>query len=488
MTVAFCRTVSSLFLAVIILGTAASAQSFSDKPYASPNGPTDVFAADLNHDGRPDLVSTQFSSNMVTVFLNHGDGTFASGGSATYLTAPSPRWVIVNDLNGDGRPDIAIATCPSGGEQPFASVLFGNGDGTFRTHVDYPIPQCAFSLGTMRVGTDKLPSLVIADGTHIQLLRNNGAGVFTLKTITYPGSDIFLSATGADYNRDGFADIAFVEQNRPLNQNRLLILNGKSDGTFAAPRVVFATSASGSTSLFMDIINTVDVNNDGVGDLVTSLNNNGTHGGVLVFVNDTHGNFARAQLNLASEQFENGKIAEGDFHGNGLHDIVIGAIRVTNTGQDSVVIFPATSRTSWGAPKEFLMGVTTGPHSIVRGNFNTDTHLDFAFAAFSPDSVHVFLNTQAGSCGLSPSAGVAICSPKSGSTVTSPVAISASANGISKRITGMKGYIDGKLVATSFNNGLNASVRLAVGGHKLVVNAWDSTGKLYQGSSTFTVH
>jgi VCBS repeat protein/Big-like domain-containing protein len=481
------RTTSIVFLVTIVFATLINAQTFRDTSYSSPNGPTDVFAADLNHDGRPDLVSTQFSAGMVTVFLNHGDGTFTDGGSATYLTANSPRHVIVADLNGDGHPDIATASCPSGGAQPFASVLFGNGDGTFRTHVDYPIPQCAFSLGTLRVSGDKLPSLVIADGTHIQLLRNNGAGVFTLRTIVYPGSDIFLYATGADYNRDGFADIAFVEQNRPLNQNRLLIMNGKADGTFAAPRVIFATPAGGSSALFMDVINTVDVNGDGVGDLVTSFNNNGTHGGVLVFVNDQHGNFSRAQLNLASEQFENGKIAEGDFHGNGLHDIVIGAIRVANTGQDSVVIFPATSRTSWGAPKEFLMGTTTGPHSIVRGNFNSDSHLDFAFARFSPDSLHVFLNTQVGPCGLSPSAGVVICSPKAGSTVSSPVAISASANGLSRRITGMKAYVDGKLVATSLNSGLNTSVPLASGGHRLTVNAWDSSGKLYQASVTFNV-
>lgn len=489
MNTALLRTTSIVFLSALILSTLASAQTFQDKPYSSPNGPTDVFAADLNHDGRADIVTTQFSASMVTVFLNHGDGTFTDGGSATYLTAISPVSVVVADFNGDGHPDIATASCPTEGTQAFASILFGNGDGTFRSHVDYPIPQCTFSLGFMRVGTDKLPSLLIADGTHIQILRNNGAGAFTLHTIVYPGSDLFLSATGGDYNRDGFQDIAFVEQNRPLNLNRLLIMNGKSDGTFAAPRVVFSNSATATTSLFMDVINTVDVNGDGIGDLVTSFNQNGNHGGVLVFVNTGSGNFNRSMLSLVTEQFERGKIADGDFRGIGLNDIVASAEHfINNTEQDSIVIFPATSKTTWGAPKEIVLGNVQSPRAVVRGNFNTDAKADFAFATGLPDRLHVFLNTTQAACALPATAGIGICSPKSGSTVSSPVSISATANGLSKKITAMKAYIDGKQVAASGTNTVNASVPEPVGSHKLTVNAWDSTGKLYQATVTFTVH
>jgi len=103
--------------------------------------------------------------------------------------------------------------------------------------------------------------------------------------------------------------------------------------------------------------------------------------------------------------------------------------------------------------------------------------------------LHVFLNTtQPASCGLPATAGIAICSPKTGSTVSSPVKISATANGLSKKITTMKAYIDGKQVAFSSTNTLNASVPEPVGSHKLTVNAWDSTGKLYQATATFTVH
>jgi hypothetical protein len=477
-----------VILTALTFSTPASAPSFDDLPRSSPNGPTDVFAADLNHDSHPDIVTTQFSAGMVTVFLNHGNGTFTDGGSATYVTAPSPRVVTVADFNGDGHPDIATGSCPSEGQQNFASILFGNGDGTFKNHVDYAIPQCAFSIGTIRVGTDKLLSILMTDGTHIQLLRNNGAGVFTLHTITYPGSDLFLWASAGDYNRDGFQDIAFVEQNRPLNQNRLLIMNGKVDGTFALPRVIFATPATGGTALFMNVVNTVDVNGDGVGDLIASFNQNGTHGGVLVFVNQGNGAFNRSMLNLSAEQFENGKMAEGDFRGTGLHDIVLGTIRVANTGQDSVVIFPATSKTSWGAPREFPVGQTQGPHSIVRGDFNGDQQLDFAFATSLPDVLHVFLNTtQARACPPPSSAGVAVCSPASGSTATSTVRINASANGGSRNITAMKAYVDSKLIGSSSTNTLDVTVSEPAGSHSLTVNAWNAHGQLFQAKVNFNV-
>lgn len=96
------------FLALIALFFAVSAsfaQTFQQTTYRSPNRPADLFIADLNHDGKPDIVTTQFTSNMITVFLNHGDGTFTDGGSASYLVGGSaPQRVLIADFNHDGNP------------------------------------------------------------------------------------------------------------------------------------------------------------------------------------------------------------------------------------------------------------------------------------------------------------------------------------------------------------------------------------------------
>ena len=74
-----------------------------------------MIAADVNGDGRVDLVS-----DGVSVLLGHGDGTFESDGGVAAGVGGS---VNVGDFIGDGKLDVASG----------ANVLLGNGDGTFRS-------------------------------------------------------------------------------------------------------------------------------------------------------------------------------------------------------------------------------------------------------------------------------------------------------------------------------------------------------------------
>ncbi len=65
-------------------------------------------AADLNGDGKPDLAIANTGANTVSVLLNDGDGTFAP--KVDYPTNAQPGWVVAADLNGDGALDLAV-TC-----------------------------------------------------------------------------------------------------------------------------------------------------------------------------------------------------------------------------------------------------------------------------------------------------------------------------------------------------------------------------------------
>ena len=92
---------------------------------------TSVTSADLNRDGKPDLVIANYADASVSVFLSRGDGTFDA--ETRYSVKSTPTSVAAADLNGDGTPDLVVANY--GSSQ--VSVLLGNGDGTFQTAVNY---------------------------------------------------------------------------------------------------------------------------------------------------------------------------------------------------------------------------------------------------------------------------------------------------------------------------------------------------------------
>ena len=58
-------------------------------------------------DIKPDLVLANFSSNTVSVLLGNGNATFQA--QKTFSTGTGPLSVALSDVNGDGKPDIAVA-------------------------------------------------------------------------------------------------------------------------------------------------------------------------------------------------------------------------------------------------------------------------------------------------------------------------------------------------------------------------------------------
>jgi len=107
--------------------------------------------------------------------------------------------------------------------------------------------------------------------------------------------------------------------------------------------------------------------------------------------------------------------------------------------------------------------------------------------SYNVSSAHLLSSVATPPPGCSTSTvGVKVCSPAAGSSVGSPVTISAAALGTA-RITGMKAYANGVSVASSTSSTVNATVTLANATYTLVVKAWDSTGKVYQTTETFTV-
>src|SRR5204863_2707584 len=74
---------------------------------------------------KADMAVANSGENDISVFLGHGDGTFAA--AATYPVGAAPLDVAVGDFDGDGKPDLVTANSHGG----TVSVLLNRGDGTF---------------------------------------------------------------------------------------------------------------------------------------------------------------------------------------------------------------------------------------------------------------------------------------------------------------------------------------------------------------------
>lgn len=108
-----------------------------DGHYSAGRSPWGIAIADLNGDGHPDIVVSSDNAygvnnlNTLFVLLNNGDGTFTNG--AVYQTGTESLNVSIADLNHDGKADLVVASAFNQGIQ----VLLGNGDGTFASPVFY---------------------------------------------------------------------------------------------------------------------------------------------------------------------------------------------------------------------------------------------------------------------------------------------------------------------------------------------------------------
>src|SRR5207247_1427240 len=98
----------ALLLGTLNPSTAAGASLFSAPlVFDAGNYPSSVVLGDLNGDGKPDLAVANYSDNTVSVLLGNGDGTF--GPNRDYATGSLPLSVAIADLNADGRQDLATA-------------------------------------------------------------------------------------------------------------------------------------------------------------------------------------------------------------------------------------------------------------------------------------------------------------------------------------------------------------------------------------------
>ena len=245
-------------------GTFRPATSFN----AGGSSCSSVAVADLNGDGKLDVVVALYRN--LAVLLGRGDGTFEPPVIYSWGGGDGVGWgsnsLAIADLRGNGKLDLLVASGSS--DYPFyngsVGVLLGNGDGTFQPAVDYYSGGWyAVSLAVGDLNGDGKPDIAVTDqcltyacGT-VAVLLGNGDGSFQPAVGYSSGGENPGAVVIADMNRDGKPDM--VVANLFGNMGVLL---GKGDGTFQPAAIYhFPDAASAAVA---------DVNGDGEPDIVVS--------------------------------------------------------------------------------------------------------------------------------------------------------------------------------------------------------------------------
>ena len=160
---------------------------------------------DFNGDHKLDLAVTNGSGNQIYIFLGNGDGTF--DGLPPFF-ADGPGAIEAADMNGDGNLDLVFLTAAAPFPANSATVLFGNGDGTFRPGGSYEHFREGSFVAVGDFNGDHQPDLAVADdlGNAVGVLLNTGVVSFSPSTplrfprqlvgTTSPSQSVKLTNTG----------------------------------------------------------------------------------------------------------------------------------------------------------------------------------------------------------------------------------------------------------------------------------------------------
>jgi hypothetical protein len=409
---------NSLAVSVLLGNGDGTLQAEFNYAVTGPKHPYNVGVGDFNHDGKLDIA---VADGNINVLLGNGNGTFQA--ATKYVSGSNAYQLEVADVNSDGLPDIvflgsggigAMLSQTNGtfvGKNSDASglggyftlgdftgdgkldvvvsgmaIFGGRGDGTFTS------PKAFYTAGgvagTMTAAdvngdskTDVIQCLFAPDSQHLALFLGNGNGTLQAPQ-TFPSGALGPFLALGDFNHDGKADVAALNNNQTIN-----IVLAKGGGIFQAPLASFSSVGADRS------IAAVDLNNDNKMDLIALSSS----GHVVAFLGNGDGTF---QSGVAFPAGFNGLgMTVNDLNHDGNPDVAVvsSCVDASNCQNGAVNVVLGVGDGTFQAPVLYNVGKL--PQSIVAADFKNSGNLDLAVTNTAGGQ------QNAGSVGILPSNG-----------------------------------------------------------------------------------
>lgn len=181
-------------------------------PAAVGDGSGHLVLADVNRDGKLDLITQHLMQKVVTVQLGDGTGRFTMASGSPIALTYMPGEVKVGDVNSDGLPDLAVSC----GEHDRVDIFLGDGTGKFKLALGSPFQvstSAEYNTGLQLLDLNEDGKLDISTTNNqrnrFATLFGNGRGGFTSgPSTTFPAGQGRYAFVFGDLDGDKHLDVA----------------------------------------------------------------------------------------------------------------------------------------------------------------------------------------------------------------------------------------------------------------------------------------
>jgi len=260
-----------LFIITVLLGNGDGTFQ-PGVTYMTGQGPGAMAVGDFNGDGLADLAVSNSLNSDVSILLGQSNGTMQSpvnyvAGTGNSGFGTSPGSIVAGDFNGDGKLDLIVSySAGTGG----LSLLLGNGDGTFKTAANYPGPTGSLFVGDFN--GDGRADLAISSAvpsvwppvSDTLVLLGNGDGTFK-SPVTYPLAVVAVGDFDGNGKQDLLGESGVFNYTTGITTGSISVMFGNGDGTFQISPAAYAVGLEPNSFAVGDF------NGDGRTDLALTL-------------------------------------------------------------------------------------------------------------------------------------------------------------------------------------------------------------------------